>query len=200
MHSDHAAEGLRELPGSGEQVMGAAMAFDVEKLRRNLAHAFSGRAYPGDDKIAETRPWIPEYEGNRVARYFKGKRWQDLSYQKLRKEYPADPTACVHFMRDEGFRYFLPGFLTMALDFNEAGEIADTICGTLTEPQPNAPVQDMARFVSRFGGLSVDERGAMREVLEFLAAEYDRAGYPDNPARAALKSLRAAENALLGKI
>jgi hypothetical protein len=83
--------------------MGAAMIFDVEKLKHGVAQAFSGRAYPGDDKIAETRPWIPEYEGNRVARYFRGKRWQDLSYDKLRKEYPADPTACMHFMLDEGF-------------------------------------------------------------------------------------------------
>jgi hypothetical protein len=184
MHSDHAAEGLRELPGSAEQMMGA----DIEKLRRNLANAFSDRAYPGDDRIAETRPWIPEYEGNRVARYFKGKRWEDLSYQKLRAEYPADPTACVHFMLDEGFRYYLPGFLTMALDLKEAGDIADAICGTLTEPPHDAPAEDKARFTSRMSGLSSEEKNAVREVLESLASEYDRAGYPDNPARAALKS------------
>lgn len=168
--------------------MGTAMASDVEKLRRDLARAFSRRSVPSDDKIAETRPWIPEYEGNRVARYFKGKRWQDLSYEKLRTEYPADLTACVHFMLDEGFQYFLPGFLTMALDLKEAGEIADTICGALTEPSRDAPAQDKTRFASRMGGLSSEEKNAVREVLEFLAREYDRAGYPDNPARAALKS------------
>jgi len=168
--------------------MGTAMASDVEKVRRDLARAFSGRAYPGDNKIAESRPWIPEYEGNQVAHYFKGKRWQDLSYQKLRTDYPADPTACVHFMQDEGFQYFLPGFLTMALDLNEAGDIADTICGTLNEPPRDAPAQDKARFVSRMSGLSSEEKNAVREALEFLAREYDRAGYPDNPARAALKS------------
>jgi hypothetical protein len=167
------------------------MAIDVEQLRRNLASAFSNRAYPGDDRIAETRPWIPEYEGNRVARYFKGRRWQDLSYQKLRAEYPADPTACVHFMLDEGFQYYLPGFLTMALDLKEAGDIADTVCATLTEPARDAPAEDRARFVSRMHGLSNDERNAIREALKFLASEYDRAGYPDNPARAALKSLAA---------
>lgn len=188
MYSGHAAEGLHKLSGSAEQVMGTAMASDVEKLRRNLARVFSSRAYPGDNKIAESRPWIPEYEGNQVARYFKGKRWQDLSYQKLRSEYPADPTACVHFMIDEGFQYFLPGFLTMALDLNEAGEIADAICSTLTEPARDALPQDKARFASRMDGLSSEEKNAVREALEFLAREYDRAGYPDNPARAALKS------------
>lgn len=164
------------------------MGSDVEKLKRSLGRAFSGRAYPGDNKIAESRPWIVEYEGNQVARYFSGKRWQDLSYQKLRTEYSADPTACVHFMLDEGFRYYLPGFLTMALAFNEAGDIADTICATLTEPSDDAPPQDKARFVSRMSGLTGEEKTAIREVLEFLAGEYDRAGYPDNPARAALKT------------
>lgn len=164
------------------------MAFDAEKLRGNLIRAFSGRAYPGDDRIAETRPWISEYEGNRVAGYFKGKRWQDLSYQKLRSEYTADPAACVHFMADDAFRYYLPGFLTMALDLNEAGDVADAICGTLTEPSRDVPAEDRARFTSRMSGLSSEEKKAVREVLEFLASEYDRAGYPDNPARAALKS------------
>lgn len=190
MHSDHAAEGLRELPGSAEQMMDKAMASEVEKLRSNLTRAFSGRAYPGDNKIAESRPWIPEYEGNQVARYLKGKRWQDLSYQKLRAEYPADPTACVHFMIDEGFQYYLPGFLTMALDLGEAGDVADAICGALTEPSRDVPEQDKTRFASRMNGFSNDERNALREALEFLAREYDRAGYPDNPARAALKSQR----------
>jgi hypothetical protein len=159
---------------------------EIERLRRELARAFSARAYPGDDKIAETKAWLPEYEGNRVARYFKGRRWQDLTYQKLRAEYPGDPTACVHFMRDEGFRYYLPGFLAMALDLSDAGDIADTICGVLTEPTSDASAEDKARFASRMSGFSIEEKNAVRQVLEFLAREYDRARYPDNPARAAL--------------
>ena len=163
-----------------------AMTSDVEKLRRELARSFSSRAYPGDNKIAESRPWIPEYEGNQVACYFRGKRWQDLSYQKLRTEYPADPTACIHFLVDEGFQYFLPGFLMMALDLNEAGEIADAICSALTEPACDALPQDKARFASRMDGLSREEKNTIREVLEFLAREYNRVGYPDNPARTAL--------------
>jgi hypothetical protein len=74
----------------------------------------------------------------------------------------------------------------MAVDINEAGDIADTICRALIEPASDAPAEDKARFASRMSGLSAEERNAVRQALEFLAHEYDRAGYPDNPAQTAL--------------
>jgi len=163
-----------------------AMPSVKEILHDEIAQAFAHRVHPGDDRIAVTRPWLTGYEGNQVAEYFKGKQWQDLTYGRMRTDYPSDPTAAIHFMRDEGFAYYLPAFLGMAMDMEVAGDMADTIVSALTEPAPSAATVDRSRFAARMATLSLQEKKTIRDVLMYLAKEYDRIGYPDNPARKAI--------------
>ena len=89
-------------------------------------------------------------------------------------------------MVDEGFRYYLPAFLMMALD-PDAEEITDGLCFALTDPAPRAK-EHSRRFHARMAGLSPRERAAVGGVLLYLADRYARSGEPDNSARDALDS------------
>jgi hypothetical protein len=128
----------------------------------------------------------------------------------LREDYPADPTACLAFMQPEGWRYFLPAYLLIALDWEEADAIGDAVVGALTHPSALAdsyarvasdlgkPLDEVlevqtARFDERISGLGEAEIEAVRDVLAFLAerVEDDNARFegplPNWP-RAALES------------
>jgi hypothetical protein len=156
------------------------------ELRALVERAFANRPYPGDDRIAESDPRYPDYEGDRVSAFFRGKDWRHVTFGALLGGYRGDPTACLLFMLDDGFRYYLPAFLLMALD-PEAREISEPLCFTLTDRGASAG-QDFSRFQARVARLSAEEKAAVTEVLRHLADQYDRAGDPDNPARHALDS------------
>lgn len=155
-------------------------------LRQRIVSAFSGRPYPGHDRIALTRDAYPSYEGNRVASFFAGKDWRELTFSALVDGYAGDPTAALHFMQDEGFLYFLPAFLQMALDPG-AREMTDALVFSLTDPGPQAG-DDSRVFRSRMARLSVEERRVVVDVLQHLAERAEREGEPDNAARHALRS------------
>lgn len=161
-------------------------------LRELLVKTFSARSYPGDERIAVNRPWTPEYEGNQVTHYFRGKRWQDITLEGLTKEYSGDAAASFHFMTDEGFLYYLPAFLSAALDLSRAGNIADALCAALSPTISNADEEDIRRINVRLRSLSPEEKNAVRQVLGHLALEYERMNYPDNPARTALLGIEGA--------
>ena len=144
--------------------------------------AFSSRSYPGDDRIALADDRYPGYEGHRVAATLRGKDWREVTYPWLLAAHPGDPTAIPRFLRDQGFLYYLPAFLTLALD-PAAGEIADAVCYALTAPRTDT-AGDLQQFRTRMSGLSDEERSAVAAVLRHLA---DREG-PGSPAQDALHS------------
>jgi hypothetical protein len=144
--------------------------------------AFSGRPRPADDRMALADDRYPDYEGHRVAAFFRGRDWREVSWPALRR-HPGDPTASLRFLLDESFLYYLPAFMLMAL---EEGEIAEPLSFALTDPGPEAPL-DSRCFRARMAGLSATERAAVVAVLRHLTDRYERAGEP-NPARDALHS------------
>jgi hypothetical protein len=158
---------------------------DAHQIRSHLERAFLKRAYPGDQSLANTRPWLRSYEGNQVAAYFKGKVWQEISLDHLTKHYPGDSSATFHFMTEVAFLYYLPAFLSMSLDLPNAGLIAAGICNSFSMELHNDP-RDRERAERRIRAMSSEERDAVVDALSYLAAEYERREYPDNPARRAL--------------
>jgi hypothetical protein len=154
----------------------------ADEIRNLTVKAFSSRSYPGDDRIALSDDRYDDYEGHRVAAAFRGKDWREVTYPWLVSAYPGDVTAIPRFMRDEGFLYFLPAFLNLALD-PEAREISDAVCDALTAPAADRAV-DRERFRARMSRLSDDERSAVRSVLRHMA---EREG-PGSPAQDALNS------------
>jgi hypothetical protein len=168
----------------------AGDAGEVERLRGVIAAAFAARPYPGDDRIADRPPRYPDDEGHAVARFHRGTAWAAIALDGLRAGYPRDASACLGFMTPEGWRYYLPAYLVVALDGAAADAIGDAVVGQLTHPRarPDAwtrvardlgqppealPRAQAAAFEARVSGLDAAERAAVRAVLGHLAARLD---------------------------
>ena len=183
---------------------------DRAVVRSRVELAFAERPYPGDERIAESDSRYESYEGHAVAAFHRGKRWKEITSRRLVEDYAGDPSACLAFMTPEGWRYYLPAYLLIALQPDEADVIADAVVGALTHPRARTasftrvaidlelePETVLAahtkRFVERISGLTAAELEAVRAVLRWLAAWEDAAVerfevVPPNSARAALDS------------
>jgi hypothetical protein len=182
---------------------------DAASVRSLVESAFAERQYPGDERIGESDPRYPSYEGHAVAAFHRGKTWREITLTHL-GEYEGDSTACLAFMTPEGWRYYLPAYLLIALRPDVAGAITDAVVGNLTHPRARAEsftqvaidvglepeavlVGQTERFVARVSGLTEAELDAARAVLRWLAAfedaENERFGVAvPNDARTALDS------------
>jgi hypothetical protein len=89
-------------------------------------------------------------------------------------------------MTADGFRYYLPAFLLMALD-PHARDMAEHVTFVLTDPG-DAEATRHERFRARVTSLLPAEKIAVTEVLRLLARECEEGGDPINPAREALDS------------
>ena len=155
-------------------------------LRHEIERAFAEREYPGDDRIADSDPRYESYEGHAIAAFHRGKPWHEIALRHLLDDYAGDPTACLALMTPEGWRYYLPAYLLMALDWKESDAVGDAVVGALTHPRARVesftrvandlglePEEVLAkhseRFEARMSGLSADELAAVRAVLEYLA-------------------------------
>lgn len=188
----------------------AGSLFDIGELQRTITDAFGDRPYPGDDRIADSDPRYDDYEGHAVTRFHRGKHWQEITLPHLREEYAGDATACLAFMTPEGWRYYLPAYLLIALEWEEADAVGEAVIGNLTHPRALADsyarvADDLglereevlrgqtARFEERLSGLGGTEIQAARALLEYVAeridAEHRQLGHElPNAARIALES------------
>jgi hypothetical protein len=172
--------------------------------------AFAERPYPGDDRIADSDPRYEDYEGHAVARFHRGKSWQEVTRASLEQQYPGDATACLAFMTPEGWQYYLPAYLLIALEGDGGDSIGDALIGNLTyprarveaysetaralglEPETVLAAQTL-RFEERLSGLDPSEIHAVRAALEYIADRIDAADARHgatlpNDARTALSS------------
>jgi hypothetical protein len=158
--------------------------------RSRVELAFAERPYPGDERIADSDPRYEDYEGHAVTAFHRGKTWKEITLRHLVDEYAGDPTACLAFMTPGGWRYYLPAYLLIALQPEEADSIGEAVVGNVTHPRARiAPFTRVAidlglepetvlaaqskRFVERISGLTAMELEAVRAVLEWLAAWAD---------------------------
>jgi|GEM_PF-2557962 hypothetical protein len=164
------------------------MAHDPEQLRKEVHDAFAGRPYPGDERLALQQPGFPGYEGDTVARFFRGRDWRTLTLEALLADEELDRNAFMFFMTPEGFTYFLPAFLTLALDVDGPFDLGEPLAFKLTAPAEDAPDawrDDHSRVVS---SLSAPQQRAVMHVLEYLAGAYEQRRYIRNQAQMALES------------
>ena len=183
---------------------------DRASVRSRVELAFAERPYPGDERIADSDSRYESYEGHAVTAFHRGKTWNEITLRHLVDGYAGDPTACLAFMTPEGWRYYLPAYLLVALQPDEAGAIADAVVGTLTHPRARAAAftrvaidlglepetvlaQHTGRFGDRMSGLTAAELEAVRAVLQWFAAWEDGVQArvdvaTPNSARAALDS------------
>lgn len=145
----------------------AALPYSVEELHQEIGNAFGSRPYPGHGGIAVRQ--------DSVWRFFRGKSWQEITMESVAKETEVDWVSFPFSMKREGFDYYLPAFLTLALDVSGPVDIGDPLLF----------------FLGVFGEqlirrLDPAEKRAVVHVLEYLSAEYKRRGYAVNLAGRAL--------------
>jgi hypothetical protein len=161
-----------------------------DAARRRVEEAFAARPYPGDERIADKDPRYSSYEGHAVTAFHRGKRWHEVTLRHLLDDYPGDASACLAFMTPEGWRYYLPAYLLMALAWDESNAVGDAVVGSLTHPrarkdafthvahdlglEPEAVLAAQSeRFEQRMSGLTAAEVDAARAVLAYLAERVD---------------------------
>ncbi|HTG33748.1 MAG TPA: DUF6714 family protein [Thermoanaerobaculia bacterium] len=144
---------------------------DTQELIQEIQEAFASRSYPGDDRIARRRPDGIASEADETWERFRGKDWGEMV--AVGREH--DLRENISFLTFEGFVYYLPAYLTLAL-------------------RPDAPL-DIDEFVAShlwaFPGeisplLRPAERRAVVHALELLAREFDSRKYVTNDAQTAL--------------
>jgi hypothetical protein len=160
-----------------------------DELREEIHAAFAGRPYPGDENLALRQPGCPGYEGDDVARFFRGKDWREITLESILNGSGLDRNAFMFFMTSEGFVYYLPAFLAMSLDVDGPFDFGEPLAFLLTPPPEG---EKFGAWRDHFAGivsfLTPEERQAVVHVLEYLASEYERRRYTTNQARMALDS------------
>ncbi|HSE79295.1 MAG TPA: DUF6714 family protein [Alphaproteobacteria bacterium] len=113
------------------------------ELRAGIVRAFTGTDYPGDANLGADAPHDPGYEGTIVARFFKGKDWREVTFERILAEYDAPLQGMIAFMKPDGIRYYLPAFLVLSLDVAEDADteeyaqlytFVDSLCFYLARP------------------------------------------------------------------
>ena len=110
-----------------------------EELRAQIERAFASRAHPGDEYIDSFDPRSPDDEEVIV---FRGKDWREIVTADIGQWYQAGNSALA-VMKPAGLAYFLPAFLTMAVEVDPADDsragaelftFAESLCFYLTRP------------------------------------------------------------------
>lgn len=148
-------------------------AADVAALRDEIAEAFASRPYPGDAGIVDAKEGCQGYEGEETRSLLAGHTWQEVVEEE--SSYHQRLNECVFFLNVEGFAYYLPAFLTLALDFDDPHGLGDTLVFKLW----SLP-EDLASI------LAPAEKRVVVRFLETIAQEWDERNYTRNDARVAL--------------
>ncbi|MFP2933873.1 DUF6714 family protein [Pyxidicoccus sp. 3LG] len=159
------------------------METELDALRKELLAAFAWRPYPGDDRLALRSP---DDDSAAVQRFFQGRDWRDVTRESLLSAPGLDPNGFMAFMTAEGFEYFLPAFLLLALDVGDTFGLADPLCFYLSSPAADAVKPLEERFTHLLAALTAREKQVVARVLEYLAREYESRGFTPDSFRAAL--------------
>ena len=112
-----------------------------EELLSQIEKAFGDLSKPEKNEIASDTSGY-HLECNQVAEYFAGKAWREITAQLLWSEYIGDGSACLSFMSPQAFVYYLPTYMTIAInEYEHADVIADSAIYALT-PEKEEDLKD----------------------------------------------------------
>ena len=130
------------------------------EIRTLIEDAWSGTEYPGHDRIA----YDTSLEGLQVAQFFRGRKWKTITLAVF-ETYSGDSSACLCFMLPDGFRYYLPAYMLIAVDeYPDADVTADSAVYALTPPA--SLTEPLWRERSNL--FSADQRTAIVAFLKFM--------------------------------
>ena len=136
------------------------MSQTVDALREEIDAAFAGRPYPGDDAIVLRRPGCEGLEAEEVWELFRGKSWREITLDAMKARLVSSD---IFSLSLEGFVYYLPAFLKLALDLDDPYGLDDPVVSRLwTWPEEIAAL------------LVPGEKRAVVHFLEYVAGELER--------------------------
>ena len=152
----------------------------VRQAASDIRRTFADMLKPAPNAIAtRTRAFLQyEDEEGRVAeRFFAGKDWRDMTYRVIREGLTTPESAALTFMSPEGFRYFLPAYMLIALEEYDISDVtAESAILSLTpdvlEFTGNAD-DPGSWFGRRVGGFTDAQR---RAIAGFLLAMQEMHG------------------------
>lgn len=161
----------------------------AETILTSITQAFSDISYPGDQRLASIPPpYCVPSEDAYVVSYFKGKRWTEVSFTDLRKNYAGPPDACLSFMSPHAFRYYLPAFMVIAItDHDIADMVAHSALNALLPPEDEG---QKSWWQKRVSGFTPTQREAITLFLEYLDVRSSE-DYPVYGPKQALKYWKA---------
>ncbi len=133
----------------------------LENLKQQIETAFADAPRPADDRIG----YDPDdWASAELASTFKGKHWKELTPAEL--QYNSST-----FLSSEGFHYYLPAYLTAALD--DYGDLLPRMVYSLNI-RNSSSTRDQElddRRLERFERLSPAQKRAVRAFLEYARDE-----------------------------
>lgn len=108
----------------------------LKKLEQKIQECFSSSKYPGDDQIVPIKPCL-DLERQEIKETFQNKRWEEINYNYLEKNYDGDKSACLNFMTYEAFRYYLPSYMLICIQsYEECDVLYEALFSMLTKKTP----------------------------------------------------------------
>jgi len=143
-----------------------------------IIEAFSAVLYPGDDKILIDSTGL-DLESNQIADVFRGKKWNEILLDDLRRHHKA-----VFFFTPEAYRYYLPAYLRATLQhYKRAGTIPFTVVFSLTPPQGQG--NELVKFQHKMEEFTKEQQNVIKEFLKYLS-EIHHASLDESPPQIAL--------------
>lgn len=136
----------------------------AKNLITRIEEAFEDVSYPGDDNIVAN---TIDPEGQWIKNDLQETHWKDLlqDRDKLFRHYPS-----ILFFTPLAFKFFLPAYLIMAIDFDESDMVGETLINTLA-PKPHGlkSAQDLIEDVEV---LTLNQKMVSKQFLQFIRDEY----------------------------
>jgi hypothetical protein len=166
------------------------------EVERAIENAFASLDAPPRESIGYDSTGY-DLESNAVRDFFWGKTWSQVTLIGLRRDYPGDASACLGFMTNEAFRYYLPAYLVMCIkegleDLDSC--LSSTIdCLTLPTSEDRGQVREFLRtaplfcyseirlphlkgetqrFLQKMSGFSTCQERAIAMFLRFMREMY----------------------------
>jgi hypothetical protein len=151
----------------------------LQALKQEIASAFVGVPYPGDDALVDgVNPY--DQESAALVAAFKGKHWKQLTPRELRYNDLA-------FLSREALQFYLPAYLIGSLyDYGETtyGDILPSTLLSLTLTDGTTAEGQLLRQrdLKRFAVFTPAQKRAIRAFLEYVRNELPEQG--DEPRKA----------------
>lgn len=147
--------------------------FDRERVRSEIATAFSTAPYPGDEgivsKLIISGQEVDDPEREGIEESFKGLHWKAVSHEALMRNRDS-----LSFFTPTGLRFFLPAYLMAALD--GVGDIRGFVVDFLRCPEGSLQEGVLrAHFLKQVSALSPSQKSAVKLFLEYLKDSTDDA-------------------------